>query len=199
MKGISIKQAKEVFIIWLVMCSPLWNSLWIHLHCLRQFMKWLPSILSLCIHPALLPYICSSSPPLPNNTEPKTTINASRNIDRYLRSSSFSGNFHDSLSNSCSFQHGPSRAVPYLHAPLLFPTVFCSVFQPNDFLEDCCLITLRSHSSPPVHHWRPESGSFSFCIFLVLCTVVNLFNVCSELINDSTQPSFLQRKLLHWW
>lgn len=79
----------------------------------------------------------------------------------------------------------------------LLSLVKCS--SPMSFLEDCCLNTLRSHSSPLVPHWRPENGSFSCFIFLVLCVVVNLFNVCSELINNSTQPSFFTEEPLLWW
>lgn len=168
MKVISIKEAKEVFIIWYVMCSPPRNSLWIHFHCLRRFTKWFPSILSLCIHPHTPTlHLFSPTPPAPNHTDTKTNTNALGDIDRVPRQFLLLWKFPslcDSLSNSynsSSFKHGPSRdscSLPEGTLVFSYWSLFWVTYSSVSFLEDCCLITLRSHSTPPGSHYRTEAS-----------------------------------------
>lgn len=79
-------------------------------------------------------------PPPPNNTDAKTNINALGDIDRYPGSSSFSGNFHHYVIHSATpvtrvhSNMAPAEiAVPYLKAPLFFPTGLCSGLQLSVF------------------------------------------------------------------
>lgn len=76
----------------------------------------------------------------------------------------------------------PAGTLVVSYCPWLSVTAQC-------LLEDCCLITLRSHSTPPVSRWRTEE-SFSCFTLLVLGISVNRFNVYSEWISNSTTPSF---------
>lgn len=129
-------------------------------------------------------------PPPPNNTAAKTQSTAAGDIDRYLR---IPPSLEISTIMWFTRQLLLIRIWPRQSFPLPAGTLVVSYcpwlsVTAQGLLEDCCLITLSSHSTPPVSRWRAES--LLLVSRLALCISVNRFNVCSEWISDSTMPSF---------